>query len=162
MIKKSIKYILDIFYPLFQKILPYELYAYLAVGAINTALNIILFAVLYQFVLPAPGIIVYNFFIASYTLSLILSFLATVPTGFWFAQEFAFNQSNQHADQAGKQMGKYFLVVLQGLISDYLLLKGLIVFTGMHPTGAKILSTVIVLSVNFLLQKYYTFKMNEV
>jgi putative flippase GtrA len=162
MIKSLIQNILVLFYPIFKKIFPYELYAYLAVGAVNTALNILLFALLYQFVLPNEGIEIYNVSIASYTLSLIISFFATIPTGYWFAREFAFNQPGQKPNQTGKQMGKYFLVVLQGLASDYLILKGLIVFAGLHPTIAKIASTVIVLTVNFLLQKYYTFKLNEV
>lgn len=157
MLKKLIQYFLDLIYPLFKKVMPFQVYAYLAVGAANTALNIILFAVLYQFVLPAEGITLNGFTIASYTISLLIAFLITVPTGFWLAKHFAFNQSSSE-EKSGKQLGKYFLVVLQGLGSDYLILKGLIVFFNMHPTVAKIISTTIVLTMNYLLQKYFTFK----
>ena len=162
MLKKLIQYLLVLFYPLFKKVLPYQLYAYLAVGAANTALNIILFAIFYQFVLPQTSIVIYRFHMASYTVSLIIAFTATVPTGFWLAKHFAFNQKNNVDGQTAKQLCKYFLVVLQGLGSDYLLLVTLILFVGLHPTIAKVASTAIVLTFNFLLQKYFTFKLKEI
>jgi putative flippase GtrA len=128
------------------------------VGALNTALNIVLFAMMYQFILPQPGITIKGFLVASYTISLLIAFMLTVPTGFWLAKYFAFDQTNTVSENKNKQLGKYFLVVLQGLGSDYLILKGLIVFFDMHPTVAKIISTMIVLTLNYLLQKYFTFK----
>jgi putative flippase GtrA len=156
--KKLIHHFLDLVYPLFKRILPYQVFAYLGVGAMNTALNIILFAVLYQLLLPEPGISINGFLIASYTISLLIAFLVTVPTGFWLSKNFAFAAGGSESNEAGKQMGKYFLVVLQGLVSDYLLLKVLIVYGDFHPTLAKIISTFVVLSCNYLLQKYFTFK----
>ena len=157
MIRSLIQTVLDIFYPLFERFFPYDVYAYLAVGAANTALNIFLFAICYQFVLPPEGASFFGFTIASYTISLIVAFFATIPTGFWLAKHFAF-KSGAGTGRTGRQLGKYFLVVLQGLGSDYLLLVGFILLAGFHPTLAKVVSTVIVLSVNFLLQKYFTFQ----
>lgn len=158
MLKQFIQYVLALVYPLFKSVLPYELYAYLAVGAANTALNIFLFALWFQCILPLPGFFVSGCLIPSYTISLVLAFLATIPTGFWLAKHFAFHQNKGTGGQTGKQLGKYFIVVLQGLFTDYLLLVSLITFLGLHPTVAKICSTVLVLSLNYLLQKHYTFK----
>lgn len=152
---------LHFFYPLFRRWIPYEVYAYLAVGAINTALNILLFAVLYEFVLPKEGWNIYDFNIASYTIALLIAFFATIPTGFWLSKNFAFKNSESGAKKTGLQLFKYVLVVGQGLGSDYLILKGLILFLSMEPTIAKIFSTIIVLTVNFLLQKYFTFRSKE-
>ncbi|MDN3205623.1 hypothetical protein [Algoriphagus sediminis] len=45
-LSKGIEAFLQLFYPIFKKWLAYDVYAYLAVGALNTALNILLFAVL--------------------------------------------------------------------------------------------------------------------
>jgi putative flippase GtrA len=158
MLKKVILQFLQIFYPLFKKLMPYQLYAYLAVGAINTVLNIALFAFFYQLVLPKEGCMLMGNNIASYTISLLMAFAITVPTGYWLAKHFAFNDQKVVDDASAKQLGKYFLVVLQGLLSDYLIMKGLIVFCKLEPTVAKIISTVIVLTFNYLLQKYFTFK----
>lgn len=160
-LKKGITFLLNVFYPLFRKWMSFQVYAYLAVGAANTLLNILLFIVFYQFVLPQGEIEVLGFGLASYTIALVLAFILTVPTGFWLSKYFAFTDAEDNRKENTKQLGKYFLVVLQGLGSDYLLLKGLIVFTGMLPTAAKIVSTVIVVTVNYLLQKYFTFKAKQ-
>jgi putative flippase GtrA len=161
MFKKIIRYFLDFVYPLFKKLLPYQLYAYLAVGAANTVLNIVLFAVLYHFVLPQPGIRVSNYTVASYTISLLLAFVVTVPVGYWLSKTFAFGQQGVAPKQNARQFVKYFLVVMQGLVLDYLLLKLLVLYASMHPTVAKIISTVIVLVLNYLLQKYFTFRVKQ-
>lgn len=157
-LSKGIEVFLQFFYPIFKKWLAYDVYAYLAVGALNTALNIFLFAVLYEFILPKRGMDVGEYNVASYSLALIISFFATIPTGFWLSKNFAFKTVDTSNEKIGKQFFKYVLVVSQGLGSDYLILKGLIVFFNTQPTIAKIASTAIVLTVNFLLQKYFTFK----
>lgn len=156
MIKSLLQQLLNLFYPLVKKWLPFDVYAYLAAGAINTGLNILLFAALYQF-LPLQIQLGFNgIVIASYTVGLLLAFIATVPTGFWLAKNLAFQQSA--TTDIGKQLIKYFLVVLQGLLTDYLLMLAMIELLHVHPTAAKIVSTLIVLSFNYLMQKFFTFK----
>ena len=132
----------------------------MAEGAINTALNIILFAVLYEYILPKEGWSIKDFNIASYTIALLIAFFVTIPTGFWLSKNFAFRDGATGTKKTTKQLFKYVLVVGQGLGSDYLILKALILIFDMQPTVAKIFSTVIVLTINFLLQKYFTFKKN--
>ena len=154
---KGIEAFLRFFYPIFKKWMNYQVYAYLAVGAINTALNIFIFAALYEWVLPKAGYDIQGYNVASYTVALIIAFFATIPTGFWLSKNFAFKTETK-TKKTGFQFFKYFLVVGQGLGSDYLLLKAQVVLLEMEPTLAKIISTVVVLTVNFLLQKYFTFK----
>lgn len=159
--KKVIQWVLDLIFPIFKRFLPYQVYAYLAVGAINTILNIVLFAVLFQLVLPQSGVVIAGFSVASYTISLLVAFMVTVPTGFWLAKYFAFKQENQNSQKSGRELFRYFLVVLQGLGTDYLIMRGLIVFMALYPTIAKIISTVLVLTLNYLLQKHFTFKVKK-
>lgn len=159
--KKVIQWVLDLIFPIFKRFLPYQVYAYLAVGAINTILNIVLFAVLFQFVLPQSGVVIAGFLVASYTISLLVAFMVTVPTGFWLTKYFAFRREDQNSQKSGRQLYRYFLVVLQGLGTDYLIMKGLIIFVGLYPTIAKIISTVLVLTLNYLLQKHFTFKVKK-
>ncbi|WP_200977579.1 GtrA family protein [Echinicola sp. 20G] len=158
-LRLGIERFLALFYPVFKKLLPYQVYAYLAVGGINTALNILLFILFFQWILPIEGMAIGGYGIASYTIALLMAFLITIPTGFWLSKYFAFN-SNKHCQKAkaAGQLGKYFLVVLQGLVSDYALLKLLIEVCHIYPTIAKVLSTMIVLLINYLLQKHFTFK----
>lgn len=162
MLHNLIRSLLAIGYPLARPFLSFQLYAYLAVGAANTLLNIGLFAVLYQVVIPQASFTVGGFSVASYTIALVIAFMVTVPTGYWLAKSFAFNQGNVPTESDGRKLGKYMLVVLQGLISDYLLMKALIVFLSVQPTAAKLISTAVVLVMNYLLQKYFTFRVKRV
>jgi len=154
---KIITFFLNLFYRLFRKFLPYQLYAYLAVGALNTILNIVIFALCYHFILPKAGVSIMGVHFESYTINLVIAFLITVPTGFWLARTFAFEVGVTEKTDSSKKLIKYFLVVLQGLGTDYLIMKTLIVVFRVEPTLAKIISTVIALSINYLLQKYFTF-----
>ena len=158
-VEQIISAVLKWVYPFFKNLMPYEVFAYLAVGAGNTLLNIFLFVLFYQVLLAEKMYAIFSFPFESYTVALIIAFVLTVPTGFWLSKTFAFTSAPKK--QNAKQLTKYFLVVLQGLLSDYLIFKFFIVVFGMHPTAAKIISTVIVLTLNYLLQKYFTFKKDK-
>ncbi len=151
-----IQYTLQFFYPPFKRVLPFEVYAYLAVGGANTLLNIFLFGLFYEVLLPKGAFDLSLFSIESYTISLLIAFLITIPTGYWLSKNFAFTSGKKPT--SFHQFLKYFMVVLQGLISDYILFKIGIVWIGLEPTISKIVSTVLVISLNYILQKYYTFK----
>lgn len=154
--KKIINKILDLIYPMFGRFMTRSVFAYLSLGAANTALNILLFAWAYHFLFESESYEVSSFEIQSYTLSLLFAFILTVPSGYWLAKHFAFQSDVEQSSIAS--FFKYCLVVGQGLVSDYVIMKVLIVWLLAHPTIAKISSTVIVLTINYLLQKYFTFK----
>jgi putative flippase GtrA len=132
-----------------KKWLPFEVFAYLATGGFNTLLNIGLFIVSYQIFAPAP--------LAVETATTI-SFGISVITGFWLNKHFAFTNASNKKKDIQKQFGKYALVALQGQLSDYLITKGLILCLSFTAQAAYILSTVIMLIVNYFLQKHFTFK----
>lgn len=151
MIKNLIHRLLKEFYPLFRNFFPYQVYAYLTVGAINTGLNIGLF---YLFFLTFK-----KSFLAV-EIATVISFIISVLTGFWLSKNFAFTEASTEKKETQKQFGKYVLVSAQGQFSDYLITKGLIVFISIQPMVAYVFSTVIMLILNYLLQKYFTFKAN--
>lgn len=133
--------------------MPYQVFAYLSVGAANTLLNIGLFILLY---------LVLAKLIIAVEIATVISFGLTVFTGFWLNKNFAFTDSDNSKKQVHKQFGKYFLVSLQGQFTDYLITKMLIVILYINPTIAYLISTVIMLSVTYVLQKYYTFRRSHV
>jgi len=149
MLKNSIHRLLKFFYPLVKKLMPYQVYAYLAVGAANTLLNIGLFIVLYVALAHT---------MLAVEVATLISFLLTVLSGFWLSKNFAFTSSDNGRKETQKQFGKYFLVSLQGQFSDYLITKGLIIVLLMNPTLAYLISTVVMLILNYFLQKYFTFR----
>jgi len=160
MIKHYIQQLLKFFYPLVKKLMPFQVYAYLAVGAANTVFNIVLFAVCYWLVAAATGISIAGIQTNSLAVEIatIISFAITVITGFWLSKNFAFTDAANEKKEKAKQFGKYFLVSVQGQFSDYLITKGLIVLLLINPVVAYFISTFIMLLINYFLQKYYTFK----
>lgn len=134
----------------------FSVFAYLSLGAVNTLLNIALFALCYQVILSKAEYLILGFPVASYTISLLFAFFLTIPSGYWLAKHFAFKTEN--SQPTATSLLKYSLVVTQGLISDFLLMKLMIEVFGIHPTIAKVNSTVIVLTANYILQKYFTFR----
>lgn len=153
MIQNLIRQLLNFFYPLVKKMMPFQVYAYLAVGALNTLLNIGLFALIYY--------VLANTFLAVEAAT-VISFVVTVLSGFWLSKNFAFTNGTNAKNGIKRQFGKYFIVAVQGQFSDYLITKGLIVFLFIHPVVAYFISTCIMLSINYFLQKYYTFRSSKV
>lgn len=149
MIKYFIQQWLKLLYPLVKKLMPFQIFAYLAVGAANTVFNIVLFSALYLALSKT---------IFAVEIATVISFLITVLTGFWLSKNFAFNATADGKNETQKQFGKYFLVSLQGQFSDYLITKGLILFLGLNPVIAYFISTFIMLTINYFLQKYFTFR----
>jgi putative flippase GtrA len=149
MLKNYIHQLLKFFYPLVKKLMPFQVYAYLAVGAFNTILNIGLFIVLFFFLA--------NTFLAV-EVATVISFVVTVITGFWLNKNFAFTEAGNEKRETKKQFGKYALVALQGQVSAYLLTKGMIIVLSMNASEAYFITSIIMLTLNYFLQKYFTFR----
>lgn len=154
--KNFVQHLLDLFYPIFRKLMPFEVFAYLTLGAANTAFNILLFALLFNFCDHTPE----EFYLKGVAVEVatIVSFLVTVVSGYWLNKNFAFASAENNKKENANQFRKYFLVSIQGQFSDYLITKGLIALLLLNPVIAYFISTFIMLIINFLLQKYYTFK----
>lgn len=163
MLKNIISYILTLFYPVFKKFLPFQVYTYLSVGAVNTLFNIGLFTICYSWLSQTEGAYLAGFKIHTFAVEVatIISFLLSVITGFWLSKTFAFTNASNEKSERTKQFSKYFLVALQGQFSDYLITKALIIFMLINPTIAYVISTIIMLILNYFLQKYFTFKVKQ-
>lgn len=153
MLKKIILRLLSFFYPLVKKFIPFHIYAYLAVGAANTVLNISLFAILYLLLQST---------VFALEAATIISFGITVITGFWLNRTFAFTDAANEKKEINRQFSRYFLVSLQGQFTDYLLTKGFVVILFFNPLLAYFISTAIMLTLTYFLQKYFTFRSKKI
>lgn len=152
MLKNFILRLLSVFYPLVKRWLPFEVYAYLAVGAANTALNIGLFMCLYL-ALAHTWLAV--------EIATTCSFIITVYTGFWLHKNIAFTHAGNEKKELRQQLGKYALVALQGQLSAYLLTRALMSLLNMNATMAYVVTTIVMLTLNYFLQKHFTFRKNS-
>jgi putative flippase GtrA len=149
MLVKLLYRLFNIGYPIFKKLFPFQVYLYLVTGAINTAINMGLFAMFINILSDN------NFAIE---LATFLSFSITIFTGFWFSRNFAFSQVKTSQTIKSSQFKKYVLVALQGQVNGYLITKSLIFFLSINPIVAYIATAIFMLTLNYFLQKYYSFK----
>lgn len=150
MLYKLIRQLLKYFYPLFSRWLPYQVYAYLAVGAANTISNIGLFVLVFNGTKNTSSFGVEIATIVSFTISAI--------SGFWLNKHFAFTQADHEKRATGKQFAKYVLIAVQGQISAYLLTRGMVSFLLIDASVAYLLTAIIILTINYFLQKHITFR----
>jgi putative flippase GtrA len=136
-------------YPLFKWLLPFDLYAYLIFGGMNTMLNIFLFILTHQ--------AIYEIQYAVETATTI-AFGITVITGFWLNKFCVFDVKRSSESPVRKQFLKYFMVSFQGLLGSILLLKCCTDFLGWPPVMSYFITTLIMLSLNFVLQRFFTFR----
>lgn len=150
---RFIQQLLKIGYPLFSRWLPFQVYAYLSVGAANTVFNIGLFALVYGSVNQHTVIAV--------EIATVTSFVISAFSGFWLNKHFAFTQSGNDKQTNRKQFGKYVLIAVQGQVSAYLLTKGMVTFLSMHASLAYLVTAAIMLTINYFLQKHFTFRKTQ-
>lgn len=149
MVQKSILLLLNIGYVFLKRLLPYQVYAYLFVGALNTVLNVLLFMLCYQlFVNHSMAV----------EISTMIALLVTILTGFWLQKNFVFGTQQEEKKHGSKQLIRYSLVALNGQITAYILTKTMILVLYLNASLAYILTTIFMLALNYFLQKYFTFK----
>jgi putative flippase GtrA len=153
--KKQIISIIDFFYPPFRKFVPIQTFRYAACGGFNTALDILVFFLAYNFILNKEvlhlGFISFKPHIAAF----IISFLISFPTGFMLMRHIVFPDSNL---QGRIQLFRYFLLVLICVILNYFFIRLFVEHFHLYPTVSKIITTAIVVSFSYLTQKNFTFK----
>ena len=147
--------VVDIFYPLFSRVMPLQTFRYAACGGFNTLLDITLFFISYNFIFKKQPVHLPFLTISPHIAAFLIGFCVTFPIGFYLSRYVVFQ-----ATSVGKrkQLQKYFMVVLGCLFLNYGFLKLFVDVFGWYPTPSKLLTTVFVVSFSYLTQKNYTFK----
>ncbi len=147
--------IVDWFYFPFLHFMPREVYRYAATGGANTALDIFLYFIVYNFVLQKQvvdfGLVAVSPHIAAFLFVFPLTFL----TGFFLAKYVTFSTSHL---KGRIQLFRYGVVVFGSIILNYICLKFFVEYCHISPTPSKMITTVIVVAYSYIAQRYYTFK----
>lgn len=146
---------IDLFYTPFQRLVPIETFRYAATGGFNTALDISLYFICYNFVLDKQVIDLYFVSISPYIGAFLIVFPITFFTGFLFAKYITFTNSEI---RGRTQLMRYMFSVLGSIFLNYFFIKLLVEWGGLWPTLSKIITTVIVVIYSYFVQKFYTFK----
>ena len=153
--KSLLLQIIDIFYPLFKKIMPLQTFRYAACGGGNTALNIIIYFVSYNFVLKKEIVHLPFVAISPHIAAFIIAFFITFPIGFYLNMFVVFDGSYL---KKRIQLFRYFLVVLICIFLNYIFLKLFVERLEWYPTPSMIVTTAIVIVFSYLSQRNFSFK----
>jgi putative flippase GtrA len=147
--------VIDWFYPPFSKFIPLETFRYGATGGMNTAFDIFLYFILYNFVLHQELLNLGFITISPHIAAFLMVFPITFTSGFILAKYVTFTQS---VLKGRIQLFRYCMSVAGSLLLNYLLLKLFVDGFGWWATTSKIVTTLIVVVYSYVLQKHFTFR----
>ena len=150
-----IENIIDFFYPFFKRFFDKTTFRYAACGGANTAFDILLFFVSYNFILKKENLDLNYLVISPHIAAFLLAFLISFPTGFLLMRFIVFQESSL---KGRVQFFRYLLTVSFSLFLNYLFLKIFVDKLHIFPTIAKVLTTFIVIGFSYVSQKNFSFK----
>ncbi|NML41257.1 GtrA family protein [Chitinophaga sp. G-6-1-13] len=158
MLRRIILQIIDFFYQPFARVMPRQTFRYLACGGGNTAMDILLYFICYNFVLNKEMIHLPFIDISAHIAALFMSMAVTFPTGFLLSKYVVFSDSNI---RGRVQLFRYFLLVGICILLNYFLMKLFVDRLHFYPTVGKICTTALVVIFSYLTQKKFTFKVKQ-
>jgi len=143
----------------FFRFIPKQSYLYMACGGLNLAFDMFLFFIAYHFVFFG-----HNFETPFYTFSphiaaFLLAFIITTPTGFFLSRYVVWTNSSVRGRH---QLISYIGVVILCTILNIGFLKLLVEQFHFYPLPSKIITSVLVVTISYILQRFYTFKVHEI
>jgi putative flippase GtrA len=157
--KKLILNIIDFFYPSVQSFIPLKKFRYLFCGGANTALNIILYYISYNFFFKENYIQFFSVALSRHIASFWLPLTITFPLGFYLSMFVVFNGSYLKREV---QFFRYVIVVALCIIFNYTFLKFFVEEWRWYPPFSSAVSTALIVTFSYLSQMYFSFKGNHI
>ena len=154
-VRRLIITVIDFFYPLFKRVMPLQTFRYAACGGANTALDISLFSIAYNFIYKKREVSLGYITLSPHIAALFTALAISLPTGFFLNRYVVFQESGL---KSHTQLQRYILVVVICIVFNYALLKLFVDYFGWYPTLSKILTTIIVVIFSYSSQTYYFFR----
>lgn len=154
-IRNLILFFTDLIHRPFARYIPLETFRYGATGGANTALDIFLYFVFYNFVLKKQMITYAGITISPHIAAFLIVFPITFVTGFILAKYITFTTS---LFRGRKQLFRYGVTVVGSIMINYLMLKLLVEVFHIYPTPSKTITTVFVVIYSYMMQRYFSFQ----
>ena len=145
-------------YKPFKRLVPLDTFTYAVCGASNTAFDIFLYFISYNFILQKQIVDLGFVAISPHIAAFIIAFCITFPTGFLLNKYITFTESKLRGI---RQLFRYGLVVLANVGINYVFLKLFVEVFFWYPTPSKIVTTGIAIVFSFFAQKYFTFRVDS-
>ncbi len=158
MIKNLLVTIIDSFYFLFKGFMPLKTYRYAVCGGGNLVLDLLLYAIFYNFIFVKQNVDLGFITFSPHIASLFIVFPITFFTGFLLNKYIAFEDSNI---KGGTQLLRYWLVAIGAMVISYLCMKLFVEVIGIYPTPSKAITIAITVVYSYILQSNYSFKVEQ-
>jgi len=156
--RELILQIVDWFYIPFKRFIPQQTFRYAFCGGVNTAFDILLYFLTYNFILQKNDLSLKIFALKPHIAAFFMTFPITFSTGFLLSKYITFTES----ELRGRiQLFRYGVTVLICIVLNYIFLKIFVEICGIYPTPSKILTTGIIIIYSYFSQKYFSFKTNS-
>lgn len=138
--------------------MPLQTFRYAACGGGNTVLGFLLYSFSYTFLFHKQVVNLGFYAFKPHVAALIFSFLINFPVGFLLMKFVVFIDSNI---RGRVQLFRYFFVFISNLFINYVLLRFLVEYLHLNAIIAQVLSTTVVIIISYLLQRHFTFKVED-
>jgi len=135
--------------------MPLQTFRYAACGSGNMALNLVIYAIAYNFILKKQIVYTPVMAISPHIAAYIISFFITFPIGFYLSMFVVFPESYL---RKRIQLFRYFTVVIICIILNYVLLKLFVDVWKWYPTPSMFVNTVLIVTFSYFSQRHFSFK----
>ena len=157
-IRRTILSVIDFFHRPFSRWIDAQTFRYLASGGSNAAMNIVVYAVAYNFILHKEPVHVFNWTIAPHVAAFVIAFCMSFPYGFLMSRYVVFTQSSL---RGRIQLFRYSLLVLVCVWLNYVLIKVFVEMFHFKASIGNILTQAIVALFSYTTQRYFTFRVRR-
>jgi putative flippase GtrA len=139
--------------------MPLQTFRYAACGGGNTLLGFLIYSVSYKTIFKNDVLDMGFYAIKSHNASLLVAFLINFPVGFLLMKYVVFIDSPM---KGRIQLFRYFFVFICNLFLNYFILNLLVVRLHVNAIFAQVISTAIIITISYLLQRHFTFKREKI
>lgn len=137
--------------------IPVQTFRYAACGGANSAFDIVLYFLTFHVLLHEQIVDLGFVAISPHIAAFLVVFPITFSTGFMLGKFITFTRSEL---RGRVQLVRYVLTVGGAILLNYIFLKIFVENYHFFPTISKILTTVVVVTYSYFVQKHFTFKVS--
>ncbi|MEG1794540.1 MAG: GtrA family protein [Rikenellaceae bacterium] len=146
-----------LYLPFIHRIVPLQTFRYALCGGVNMLLDAVLYFLFFHFLFFERDLYLIIVTISPQIAAFFITAPITFFTGLWLAKNISF-QNSPLKDRT--QGFRYLLVTISNFFIKYFGIK-ILVFITIYPSIANVMMTVVTVIFSYFMQKYFTFKGNQ-
>ena len=142
----------------FFKFIPKQEYLYMACGGINLVWDTFVFYIAYHYIFQAHNFVTSFYTFSPHIAAFLVSFCFSFPTGFYMSRYVVWVNSPVRARH---QLVRYLSVVFLCIVMNIGFLKLFVEQFHFYPLPSRLLAAVFVITVSYIFQRFFTFKVHK-